>query len=247
MRRLLNRSIVFGAWVVLGSLPLAGDLSAQTANAEDWLTVRPLFYFSNTDGETFIGQTGVRIEMEDSVLVTNWAVQGELRYRRFVLWLEGAYSSTANVAEVEPGAVPLQYEFKLLTLEALVGYRLGAMNDVAELLILGGARYYAADQGLEETNPIVEDNWVTPLLGLQGKVRAAQRLSFWIRTDGGARIGRRSIAWEFRAGLDWRLLRSVGVAAQYRFLNLDQPFKFGEDFAFVGTSQGWMLGLVVTP
>lgn len=47
--------------------------------------------------------------------------------------------------------------------------------------------------------------------------------------------------------LDWQLLEPVGTAAQYRFLALNQPFELGEDFAFEGTSQGWMLGLVVTP
>jgi len=28
---------------------------------------------------------------------------------------------------------------------------------------------------------------------------------------------------------------------------MNQPFKLGEQSAFEGTSQGWMLGLVVTP
>lgn len=233
---------------VLCGLAAPGSLSAQTAdNTEHWLTVRPLFYFSNTDGESVIGLTDVRIQMEDSVLVTNWAVQAELRYQRWALWLEGAYSSTANVAEVKPGAVPLDYSFKLLTVEGLAGYRLGDLDGITELLVLAGARYYSADQGLDVTDPIVEDDWVTPLVGAQAKAHVARRLSFWARSDIGARIGRKSVAWELRVGLDWHLLGAVGVGAQYRFLTLNQPFKSGEDFAFEGTSQGWMLGLIVTP
>ena len=88
---------------------------------------------------------------------------------------------------------------------------------------------------------------MSPVVGAQAKAQAARRLSFWVRSDIGARIDRQSVAWELRVGLDWQLLEPVGIAAQYRFLALNQPFKFGEDFAFEGTSQGWMLGLVVTP
>lgn len=233
---------------VVCGLAAPGNLSAQTAgNTEHWLTVRPLFYFSNTDGQSVIGLTDVRVDMEDSVLVTNWAVQAELRYRRWALWLEGAYSSTANQAELRPGAVPLDYSFKLLTVEGLVGYGLGDPGGITEFLVLAGARYYSADQGLDVTDPIVEDDWVTPIVGAQAKALVARRLSFWARSDIGARIGRKSVAWELRVGLDWQLVGPVGVGAQYRFLTLNQPFKFGEDFAFEGTSQGWMLGLVVTP
>lgn len=246
MLRLLNRSLASGVVTLLCGLAAAGSLSAQTAEkTEPWLTVRPLFYFSNTDGETYIGQTGARIEMEDSVLVTNWAVQAELRYRRWAMWLEGAYSSTANVAEIRPGSVPLRYSFRLLTLEALAGYRLGDVGGITEFLVLAGARYYDAEQGLEDT--YLEDSWVSPVVGAQAKAHAARRLSFWVRSDIGARIDRKSVAWELRVGLDWQLLEPIGIAAQYRFLTLNQPFKFGEDFAFEGTSQGWMLGLVVTP
>jgi len=66
-----------------------------------------------------------------------------------------------------------------------------------------------------------------PVVGAQAKAQAARRLSFWARSDIGARIGRQSIAWELRVWLDWHLLGPVGVAAQYRFLALNQPFKFG--------------------
>lgn len=240
-----NRLVLLGIGLALGTMADARPLSAQDPDAESWLTVRPLVYFSNTDGLASIGEIGATLDMEDSVLVTNWAVQAELRRRRFAMLVEGAYSSTSAEGEFKPGSVPLPFTFDLFTLEALAGYRFGSTDERAELLFLAGARYLTANLALVDSD-LVDDSWVTPVVALQGRARsAAQGLSMWVRTDAGARFDRKSVAWGLRVGIDWRFFRQLGLAAQYGFKTLDQPFKFGETFGFEGTSQGWLFGLVL--
>lgn len=227
--------------LVVGVLGPSGA-SAQGSNGGDWLTIRPFFYMSNTDGRVWLGQSGANLEMEDTVLVRDWAVQADARIGRFALLVEAATSRTSDVADIHPGAVPIPYSFKLFTVEAFAGYRIGDAEDIAELMVLTGARFLAADQGLGTENTAIEDTWVTPVFGVQGRARAADRLSVFARTDAGVRFSRKSVTWELRLGMDLDIWRSFGLAAQYRFLALNQPFKFGDDFAFDGSSQGWLLG-----
>ena len=238
-------AVVSVATVLAGApAPLAG----QDLGPNPRLTVRPLVFFSNTDGVLDFPQTGERLLMADSVLSLDWSFQGELRLGSFALLFDAAMSRTANDAAWLPDTTRGgTYDFRVFTAEAFAGLRVGPLSERIEVIAFAGARYYDFRHDLAGMGPAGQrhDRWVGPTVGIRTTVGFTRTLRWWAQPDFGVRIGRQVIVWGLRSGLDFHIVGPVGVTLQYKYHEIDYQIQPDETFNFQGTTQGWLVGLVL--
>jgi len=231
---------------------VAGQEADSTGPAVRRLLLRPAFYFSNTDGDARGGtQPPYTIAMEDSVLAVNWTGQAEYNAGRFAALADVAWSTTKNVALLEPAGRPTQYDFRLLTADAVIGYQPGTRDDRAQMLIFVGARYYRTEVRLTDSASATAvgmhtEDWLAPVLGSRGRVRIARRMEGWVRFDISARAAPKDLAaftWLLHLGVDWWIVGPAGLTVQYRYMQIDTGRTGSRSLAYDGPSQGWVTGL----
>jgi hypothetical protein len=230
----------------------AGAQEADSAPPGPRLVVRPAFYFSNTDGDARGGtRPPYTIAMADSVLVVNWTGQAEYDAERFALLADVAWSTTKNVAMLEPSGRPAEYDFRLLTADGVIGYQPGTRDNRAQMLIFVGARYYRTEVRLTDSASAAAvgtytEDWLAPVLGSRGRIRMASRMEGWVRFDVSARIAPKDLSaftWLLHLGMDWWIVGPVGVTVQYRYMQIDTGRTGSRPLAYDGPSQGWVTGL----
>jgi len=226
----------------------------STAAVPRRIVLRPAFYFSNTDGDARGGtRPPYTIAMEDSVLAVNWTGQAEYNTGRFAAVADVAWSTTKNVALLEPAGRPTQYDFRLLTADAVMGYQPGTRDDRAQMLIFVGARYYRTEIRLADSASAAAvgthtEEWLAPVLGSRGRVRVARRMEGWVRFDISARAAPKDLAaftWLLHLGVDWWIAGPAGLTVQYRYMQIDTGRTGSRALAYDGPSQGWVTGLSV--
>ena len=229
-----------------------GQEADSTAPATRRIVVRPAFYFSNTDGNARGGtRPPYTIAMEDSVLVVNWTGQAEYDAGRFAVLADVARSTTKNVSVLEPAGTPAEYDFNLLTADAVIGYRPGGAGDRAQMLIFAGARYYRTEVGLADSasaTPVgtYTEDWLAPVLGSRGRIRMTKAMEGWVRFDVSARVAPVNLAaftWLLHLGVDWWIAGPAGLTVQYRYMQIDTGRTGSRRLAYDGPSQGWVAGL----
>ena len=187
--------------------------------------------------------------MADSVLSLDWSFQGELRLGSFALLFDAALSRTANDAAWLPDTTRGgTYDFRVFTAEAFAGLRVGPLSERIEVVAYAGARYYDFSYDLAGMGPAGQrhDRWVGPTVGIRTTVGFTRTLRWWAQPDFGVRIGRQVIVWGLRSGLDFHLVGPVGVTLQYKYHEIDYQIQPDETFNFQGTTQGWLVGLVLS-
>ena len=234
------------------AVPGAGAQEADSAAPGRRVVLRPAFYFSNTDGDARGGtRPPYTVTMADSVLAVNWTAQAEYNTGRFAALADVAWSTTQNVSVVEPAGTPAQYDFRLLTADAVIGYQPGTRDNRAQMLIFVGARYYWTEVRLSDTasQAAIEtfsEEWLAPVLGSRGRVRIARQVEGWVRFDASARVApvdQAAFTWLLHLGLDWWIVGPAGLTVQYRYMQIDTGRTGSRPLAYDGPSQGWVTGL----
>lgn len=245
--------VTYGTLLALG-VPWAGA-EAQDADSTvpgPRVVLRPAFYFSNTDGDARGGtRPPYAIAMEDSVLAVNWTGQAEYDVGRFAALADVAWSTTRNTAILEPAGRPTEYDFRLLTADAMVGYQPGTRDDRAQMLIFVGARYYRTEVRLTDSASAAEvgthtEAWLAPVLGSRGRIRLATRMEGWVRFDISARTAPKNLSaftWLLHLGMDWWIVGPAGLTVQYRYMQIDTGRTGSRPLAYDGPTQGWVTGL----
>ncbi len=231
---------------VVGLL-LADPAVCQLVGPTSPVTLRPLIFFSNTDGVMSFTETGEELLMADSTLVTDWSVQAEYRFRSFALLADASFSRTANeVAWLPDTTRGGTYDFRALTVEAFAALRIGPGLERVEVLAFMGGRYYDLRLNLAGMGPEGQrtDHWLGPTVGVRTTVGFLAGARWWAQPDFSFRIGRQVIVWGLRSGMDFRIVGPIGATIQYMFREYDFQIQSDEEFNFGGTTQGWLLGLV---
>jgi len=87
--------------------------------------------------------------------------------------------------------------------------------------LIGGARYYQADIGLEGTSIAGDANWVDPFFGARWMWPFAEKWRLSLRGDiGGFGVGSEFV-WQAWATVDWFPWKNVGFVAGARAMDLD--------------------------
>jgi len=111
------------------------------------------------------------------------------------------------------------------------------------LELLAGFRYYNIDSELRNTasgtTSSDRENWVDPLIGAQFLIDLGKKWTAVLKGDvGGFNVGSDS-AYNFAAGVGWRVAKPISLWAGYRYLNIDYN---NNDFALDIALSGFSLG-----
>lgn len=111
------------------------------------------------------------------------------------------------------------------------------------LELLAGFRYYNIDSSLRNTtsNTTISEreSWVDPLIGAQFLIDLGKKWTAVLKGDvGGFNVGSDS-AYNFAAGVGWRVAKPISLWAGYRYLDIDYN---NNDFALDIALSGFSLG-----
>lgn len=173
-----------------------------------------------TELGTFEADKGIVDNLEDLELAAMLAL--DVRYRRFVLFLDGIWARSGDESAV--GAGRLDGDVTLAYVDAKLGFRLldattpwadAQQLDAPRIVVdlLGGARYWYTRIELDGRFPNVPDrqfdaskDWVDPLVGARVGVGLLPTLNLSVVGDvGGFDIGNGSeLSWMVMPTLNWR-------------------------------------------
>lgn len=118
-----------------------------------------------------------------------------------------------------------------------------SLGGTGPLELLAGFRGYNIDSGLRNISSNTEtsgrESWVDPLLGAQFVVELGKTWTALLKGDvGGFNVGSDS-AYNFAAGVGWRVAEPISLWAGYRYLKIDYK---NDDFALDIALSGFSLG-----
>ena len=208
-------------------------LSPQPSVTDDGWEFRlglPL-WVSGLKGDTgVLGVTiPVDVQFKDIFKLLDMAAAFSFEARKgpWGLQTSGIYMDLSNAAET-PGTLitSMNLELKQLMLDAAVSYAV-VDNDCASLELLAGARYNHIYNGLTVEQPLVttfnesSKSWIDPYLGLQGRAKLTNTLTFVGKGDiGGFDIGS-NLTWQLYGGLEYQISPSWHLGVGYRYLSVD--------------------------
>lgn len=243
-----RRRIGFEACAIVVALGLlASPAVAQQASFQQ--SVEVYFMGASMAGTVGLGPLESEIDVPTSAILENldfavladyrgvgprWGVQADVVY--MALGQDGTGSLGAVSAHV--GAKELIVEFDAV-------YRLSERFE-----LLGGLRYsglktevrwYGALETREET---VKEEWLDPVVGVQGFLPLSKALELQLRGDiGGFGVGC-DFTWQALARLNWQASSALRLGVGYRLLDQDYESGDGPDaFAWDVLQQGPIVAL----
>lgn len=205
-----------------------------------------------------VGDNGRRIDVDsdwtDTLSILDkveFAADARVRYQ------QGAWSVTAEVdgstlsdsADFHDGAIAVNGELSLWTLQAQVGYNLtggklgcNPCSPVGCLEVYAGARAWWVSVEVDGVGTVApgpridsSSSWVDPIVGLRGSVHFADRWFAVAELDiGGFGVGS-DFSWHALGAIGFEISRTVAVEAGWKHLDVDyQDGSFIFDVALSG-------------
>lgn len=232
---------------VLALLTLAYPAGAEPPPPRDWdLALFGYLWMAGleADFETEFGDVDVDESFSDIVqdLELGGMAALDVRYRRFVLFLDGIYTKVGDESSVAQGRV--DGDVTIAYVDAKLGFRLldaaapwpwteAAQPEAPRIAfdLLGGVRYWYARLEADGRFPNVPDrqldesrDWVDPLVGARLAVGLLPTLNVSVIGDvGGFDIGNASeLTWMVMPTLNWRPWRRWSFHAGYKHVKAER-------------------------
>lgn len=236
--RILTFALLFTVAAGLSGLAIAQE--NQQSEAPGWeFAFIPYGWSTGIDGNVTIDGTTRRVEASASDLSefrdTGVSFVFTARKDNWGFLLDNVWASYSdNPAPDER----LQTDVWLL--DGNVSTSLGGAGP---LELLAGFRYYNIDSELRNTTSNTttseRENWVDPLIGAQFLIDLGKKWTAVLKGDvGGFNVGSDS-AYNFAAGVGWRVAKPISLWAGYRYLSIDYK---NNDFALDIALSGFSLG-----
>lgn len=228
-------------------------LAAVPLHAAEWKhELAPYVWGSAMNGTTAVGPLEAEVDKSFGDILDNLEMGFMGAYRatreRWSITVDGIYMGLGGSGRGPAGFAKADVDMDQAALEADVGYQV-----MERLVLLGGLRYNDLSVEVELTGlpgggkNSMSESWVDPVIGAIYTVPFADQWSLVLRGDvGGFGIGS-DFAWQGIATLRWQASERVGVAAAYRYIDMD--YDTGKDadyFKYDMSISGPALGVVFT-
>jgi opacity protein-like surface antigen len=233
------------AFIALALLALAAPAAAEPPPQRDWDVA--LFGYgwliaSEASFDTEFGDVDIDASISDNLEDLELAAMGALdvRYRRFVFFLDGVWTQIGDESSVAQGRVDA--DMTLAYADAKLGFRLldatapwadASQLDAPRVVfdLLGGARYWYTRLEADGRFPNVSNrqfdktkDWVDPLVGARFAIGILPTLNFSVIGDvGGFDIGNGSeLTWMVMPTLNWRPWEHWSFHAGYKHVKAER-------------------------
>jgi opacity protein-like surface antigen len=228
-------------------------LAAAPLHASEWKhELAPYLWGTAMDGTAATGPLEAEVDVSFGDILDNLEVGFMGAYRatrdQWSVTVDSVYMELGSWGRGPAGYVKADVDLDQLAIEVDVGYEV-----MERLILLAGLRYNDLSVDLKATGPLgtssasQAENWLDPVIGAIYTVPFAEKWSLNLRGDvGGFGIGS-DFAWQGMASVRWQASERVGVAAAYRYIDMD--YDNGKDadyFKYDMSISGPALGVVFT-
>ncbi len=255
MKRDHNSGVALFRSFLAGALLLAGcaELAAGEAKDDEWkFNFTPYAWGTSLKGQvaSLPGVPPADIDVSLSDILSNLNIGlmgvGGARKGRFAVFGDLFYSRISSDTDTRGLLFSgVDYNQTLLFASAGVSWRV-LDKDAYHLSVLAGLRYYHLDNDLKlngATLPTIKidhtEDWVDPMIGLQGRVRLATNWYASARMTT-AIAGGSDTAYGLYGGVGYVFNKSLSTVVGYRYMKLDYE---NGDFLFDVEMAGPSVGL----
>lgn len=224
-----------------------------TASAAEWKHQVALYAWgSGMDGATTVGDTTADVDASFGDILDNLETGFMGMYRgtrdRWSVTMDAIYMGLGGSGRGPAGFVKADVDLDQTALEVDLGYEV-----LERLTVYGGLRYVDLSVDIDTSGPLggqsrdMSKDWVDPVIGAFYAIPLADKWSLVLRGDvGGFGVGS-DFAWQAITTVRWQATESVGVAAAYRYLDMDyEDGKGGNYFNYDMAISGPAVGVVFT-
>lgn len=226
---------------------------AGTASAAEWKhELAPYAWGSGMNGTTALGSASADVDMSFGDILDNLETGFMGMYRatreRWSVTVDGIYMGLGGNGRGPAGYVKADVDLDQTALEVDVGYEV-----LERLTVYGGLRYVDLSVDLDTSGPLGEQSremskdWVDPVIGAFYAIPVADKWTLVLRGDvGGFGVGS-DFAWQGITTVRWQVTESFGVAAAYRYMDMDYEDGKGSNyFNYDMAISGPAMGVVFT-